>query len=94
MEMISVSKNKVDVISASTSKEAMSHLASIRRNTDATPNEIAESISFAGLSMKDTVVAYSAFMKEEGVSQVISFELRGKKKVPVQLALEYKREAA
>ena len=94
MEKISIGKNHVDVINVADSKEAMSLLRSIRRNTDAGPDEIAHSVSFAGLSMRDTVVAYSAFMKEEGCAQVISFEQRGAKKVPVQLALELKEGVA
>lgn len=92
--MVTIGKGHTDIFSVTDGKEAMSVLKSIRRNTDATADEIVRSVSFSGLSMRDTVVAYSAFMKDEGSAQVISFEQRGKKKVPVQLALEFLREVA
>ena len=84
----------IDTFHVSDGKEAMSVLRSIKRNTDATADEVVRGVSFSGLSMKDTVVTYSAFMKEEGSAQLISFEKRGKKKVPVQLALEFNKGGA
>ena len=92
--MVTIGSGHVDVFTVSDGSEAMSVLKSIRQNTDATADEVVRSVSFSGLSMRDTVVTYSAFMKQEEGAQLISFEKRGMKKVPVQLALEFEREVA
>lgn len=89
--MVTINKSRVDVIDVADRKEAMGILKSISRNTDASVDEIVSGVSFSGLSVKDTVVTYSAFIKEQTGASVISFEQRGKKKVPVQLALDFER---
>lgn len=83
-----------DIISCASTNEALGILKSISRNTDAGADEIAKVVSFSGLSLKDTAVVYSAFMKEEKGATVIQYEERKKKKVPCQLHLLCGREAA
>ncbi len=91
--MVTVGKF-IDVISVADKKEAMNLLNSIRKNTDATAVKVTELVGFSGLSLKDTVATYSAFMKKETGANVISYEERNGKKVPVQMSLEFEKGAA
>ncbi len=83
---------KIDRHEIRDTKEAMDVLRLIHDNSDMSVDELCSSVSFAGLSILDTVRVYSAFSYERENKNVVSFERKNGRATGHKIQRQFSRE--
>ena len=86
--MIITSSNGIDTICVNSAKEGLTLLKNCELFISDDPEELVRGISISGLSLRDAVTVYSAFMREHGKNVIEFSDLPNGKKRKVQLYRE------
>lgn len=70
----------VDTLNARSPKEALKVLEVVHKNSDTTPRDITDSFQLSGLSIRESVLVYAAFMHRNADLDVAEFDVEGRRK--------------
>ena len=70
----------VDTLNAKTPEEALKVLEVIHKKSDTTPRDIVDSFQLSGLSIRESVQVYAAFMHRNAEMDVCEFDMEKHKR--------------